>query len=121
MSGTNCVKSILEWNEQDVFDFFLAHGFPTNGLHNTCINGPSLLMLYGYADAMQLFTSPAPDGLGFDHDMYIVVFRKIMRVVTKGIDNNVCHFSTVCGVKRGLENGFDQGLDEFKAARISHN
>jgi len=58
------------WDEDQVLSLFRRCKFPTEGIVANNVDGPALLRLYADADAEDMFTAPAPDGLGFNKILY---------------------------------------------------
>ena len=98
---------ILNWNEQDVVDFFSAQGFPTGGLFGNCVNGPALLQLYQDPNALEMFTASIASGmgLGFERLAYIHGFRRAMDKIIGPYASDV---ENSCGVKRTIDDAFEE-------------
>jgi len=62
--------SVSLWDEDQVLSLFRRCKFPTEGIVANNVDGPALLRLYADADAEDMFTAPAPDGLGFNKILY---------------------------------------------------
>jgi len=58
------------WDEDQVLSLFRRCKFPTEGIVANNVDGSALLRLYADADAEDMFTAPAPDGLGFNRILY---------------------------------------------------
>ena len=66
------------WSQEQVVSFFEDKGFPTEGIKAGKIDGGALLELLHADDAMELFTAPVPDGMGFNKLMYRGRFKSEM-------------------------------------------
>lgn len=69
---------LVTWSQDQVASLFKRCGFPTEGVDAGKIDGSSLLELYAADDAIDLFTSPPPDGLGFNKLMFLGRFKSEM-------------------------------------------
>ena len=61
---------VKSWGVDQVIAFFERCKFPTEGVQAGEVDGESLVKLYQDPDAESLFTTPAPDGLGFNKLMF---------------------------------------------------
>ena len=71
-------KGVESWSQAQVLSFFQRRGFPTEGVEAGKIDGAALLELYHADDALELFTAPVPDGLGFNKLMFRGSFKSEM-------------------------------------------
>jgi serine/threonine protein kinase len=75
---------VKSWGVEQVIAFFERCKFPTEGVQAGEVDGESLVNLYQDPDAEILFTTPAPDGLGFNKVMFKGKFKKEMeKLVSK--------------------------------------
>jgi hypothetical protein len=75
---------VKSWGVDQVIAFFERCKFPTEGVQAGEVDGESLVKLYQDPDAESLFTTPAPDGLGFNKLMFKGRFKKEMeKLVSK--------------------------------------
>jgi transcriptional regulator with XRE-family HTH domain len=75
---------VKSWGVEQVIAFFEGCKFPTEGVQAGEVDGESLVNLYQDPDAERLFTTPAPDGLGFNKVMFKGKFKKEMeKLVSK--------------------------------------
>jgi flagellar biosynthesis GTPase FlhF len=73
---------VKSWGVDQVF--FELCKFPTEGVQSGEVDGESLVKLYQDPDAESLFTTPAPDGLGFNKLMFKGRLQKEMeKLVSK--------------------------------------
>lgn len=72
---------LVTWSQDEVVKLFKRCGFPTEGIEAGKIDGRSLLELYAADDAIDLFTSPPPDGLGFNKLMFLGRFKSEMAML----------------------------------------
>jgi len=77
-SSTECIRPLASWSKEEVLSFFQRCNFPTAGVDAGEIDGGALLELYKAEDALELFTAPAPDGLGFTRLMFRGKFKSEM-------------------------------------------
>ena len=69
---------VKSWSQEQVVMFFEDKGFPTEGIKAGKIDGGALLELLHADDAVELFTAPVPDGMGFNKLMYRGRFKSEM-------------------------------------------
>ena len=77
-SFTERARPLSSWSKEEVLSFFQRCNFPTAGADAGEIDGGALLELYAAEDALELFTAPAPDGLGFTRLMFRGKFKSEM-------------------------------------------
>ena len=69
---------VSKWGVEQVLRFFEDCKFPTEGVEAGQVDGSTLLALSQESDAEELFTSPVPNGMGFNRLLFIGRFRKEM-------------------------------------------
>jgi hypothetical protein len=73
---------LADWSKEQVLSFFERCKFPTAGIEAGEVDGGALLALYRATllskDAEELFTTPAPEGLGLNKLMFHGLFKSEM-------------------------------------------
>ena len=76
--GETRMGNVTKWGVEQVLRFFEECKFPTEGVEAGQVDGSTLLALSRESDAEELFTSPVPNGMGFNRLLFIGRFRKEM-------------------------------------------
>jgi hypothetical protein len=76
--GETRMGHVAKWGVEQVLRFFEECNFPTEGVEEGQVDGSTLLALSRESDAEELFTSPVPNGMGFNRLLFIGRFRKEM-------------------------------------------
>jgi hypothetical protein len=81
-SSSNSTKvsseGVEQWDVDQVLSFFEQCKFPTSGVVVGQIDGMTLLSLYQDKDAEAIFTTPTPEGMGFNRLLFRGRFKKEM-------------------------------------------
>ena len=65
-----CRSGVKGWSVDQVLGFFESCKFPTAGVSAGQVDGNTLVSLWEDSDVEDIFTAPAPDGLGFNKLMF---------------------------------------------------
>jgi hypothetical protein len=68
-------EGVEQWDVDQVLSFFERCRFPTSGVVEGQVDGMTLLSLYQDKDAEAIFTTPTPEGMGFNRLLFRGRFR----------------------------------------------
>ena len=79
---SNCTEVVSEgvdqWRVEQVLTFFEEYNFPSAGVMTGQVDGRTLLNFFENHDTEVIFTTPVPDGMGFNRIMFIGRFKMEM-------------------------------------------
>jgi hypothetical protein len=74
-------EGVEQWDVDQVLSFFEQCKFPTSGVVEGQVDGMTLLSLYQDKDAEAIFTTPTPEGMGFNRLLFRGRFKKEMSIL----------------------------------------